>query len=81
MSNGIQIYRKQIPDNDIVVLAFEGRLDIHSLEAFREIFNQEFESNSYNIILDLSEVSFIISPYVGLILSFFKKAAEKVTVT
>ena len=43
MSNRIQIYRKQILDNDIVVLAFEGRLDIHSLEAFREVFNQEFE--------------------------------------
>ena len=76
MSNRIQIYRKQILDNDIVVLAFEGRLDIHSLEAFRETFNQEFERNNYNIILDLSEVSFIISTYVGLILSFQKSSRK-----
>ena len=71
MSSRIQIHRTQLSER-VIGLAFEGRLDIHSLEAFREVFNTEFECNNYNIILDLSEVSFIISTYVGLILSFQK---------
>ena len=75
MGSRIQIYRKQVSDR-IVSLAFEGRLDIHSLEAFREVFNKEFDLENYNIILDLSEVSFIISTYVGLILSFQKRFFE-----
>ena len=76
MGSRIQIYRKQVSDR-IVSLAFEGRLDIHSLEAFREVFNKEFDLENYNIILDLSEVSFIISTYVGLILSFQKSVKKK----
>ena len=75
MGSRIQIYRKQ-ESKSIVSLAFEGRLDIHSLEAFREVFNKEFDLGNHNIILDLSEVSFIISTYVGLILSFQKSVKK-----
>tara|TARA_Y100000589_G_scaffold313932_1_gene335863 strand:+ start:1739 stop:2092 length:354 start_codon:yes stop_codon:yes gene_type:complete len=75
MSSRIKIHRTQLSEK-VVGLAFEGRLDIHSLEAFREVFNKEFECNNYNIILDLSEVSFIISTYVGLILSFQKSVKK-----
>jgi len=75
MSSRIQIYKTQVSER-VVALAFEGRLDIHSLEAFREVFNQEFKLGNHNIILDLSEVSFIISTYVGLILSFQKSVKK-----
>ena len=75
MSSRIKIHKTQISDK-LVALSFEGRLDIHSLEAFREAFNQEFNLGNHNIILDLSEVSFIISTYVGLILSFQKSVKK-----
>jgi len=75
MKSRIQIDRKQLSDR-VISIAFEGRLDIHSLDAFREVFNEEFNQGNYNLILDLSEVSFIISTYVGLILSYQKSVKK-----
>lgn len=75
MSARIQIERREISDN-LIVVSLQGRLDIHSMEYFRETLNSESTHQNYNIILDMSSVTFIISTYVGLILSFQKNAKK-----
>ena len=76
MNARIQIERSEI-SNSLIVFTLEGRLDIDSMEYFRETLNSESSNHNYNIILDMSSVTFIISTYVGLILSFQKNAKKQ----
>ena len=74
MAPRIKIDRQEVEASDLVVISIDGRLDIHSLELFRETLGREADAGQFKVILDFNGVSFIISTYVGLILSFQKDA-------
>lgn len=76
MTSRIEMERLQLTDN-LAVVSLRGRLDLHSMEYFREILNFESSNGNCNLILDLNAVTFIISTYVGLILSFQKNAKKQ----
>lgn len=76
MASRIKISTSRDEALDVVIITLSGRLDIHSLETFRYTIQEELNQKNYRILLDMKEISFIISTYIGLILTFQKHVKE-----
>ena len=74
MSNPLITRRQEHSDKGAVVLHVKGRLDMSALEDFKNIFTSEFESGNYKLVLNMTEVNFIVSTHLGVIMSNYKEA-------
>ena len=72
MASRIKISTSRDDAIGVVIITLSGRMDIHSLETFRFTIQEELNQKNYRIVLDMKEISFIISTYIGLILTFQK---------
>jgi anti-sigma B factor antagonist len=57
-------------DDDIAVLKIGGRLDATNIEGVTEKFNDVIENKSTKIIIDLSELNYISSIWLGEFMAF-----------
>ncbi|HOO71299.1 MAG TPA: STAS domain-containing protein [Spirochaetota bacterium] len=62
--------------NGSVILHIEGSLSVENLSFFQGTINQCFNENK-NVLFELSEVSFIDSSTLGVIVIFYTKMAAK----
>ncbi|MCJ8345531.1 STAS domain-containing protein [bacterium] len=74
MTNPLIVKREKNDDNGVVTIHLKGRLDMTSLDPFKEVFTQEFSENNHKIVLNMSEVFFIVSTHLGVIMSSYKDA-------
>lgn len=77
MSNSLITRRFEHTDKDVVVLHIKGRLDMSTLEDFKNLFTAEFEANHHRLILNMAEVNFIVSTHLGVIMSNYKTAQAR----
>ena len=47
---------------------------MNALEDFKNIFADEFDTGNFKIVLNMSQVNFIVSTHLGVIMSNYKKA-------
>ena len=71
MSIGLQIEVGEVEDK--VILAIEGRLDAASSPVLEKKLNDLLEENRKKIILDFSNVEYLSSAGIRLLLAFTKK--------
>ncbi len=71
------MFKKQHPlifeiemDEDIAVIKLGGRLDATNIEGVTDKFNDVIENKSTKIIIDLSELNYISSIWLGEFMSF-----------
>ena len=43
-----------------VLLHIKGRLDMNALEDFKNVFADEFDAGNFKIVLNMSQVNFIV---------------------
>jgi len=63
----------QYPLNDHYVLTLEGEFDAQFVKEGEEEFKEFVEENSSNIIVDLSNVTFIDSSGIGVLVFYYKR--------
>src|SRR6266852_2320749 len=56
-----------------VVLTVEGRLDVYWADHFAAAVDQEIRQGSHHIQLDLSQVAFLSSAGIGVLVKFYRE--------
>ena len=74
MTNPLITRREKQEEKDTILLHIKGRLDMNALEDFKNIFADEFDTGNFKIVLNMSQVNFIVSTHLGVIMSNYKKA-------
>ena len=74
MTNPLITRREKQENSNTVLLHIKGRLDMNALEDFKNIFADEFDTGNFKIVLNMSQVNFIVSTHLGVIMSNYKKA-------
>jgi anti-anti-sigma factor len=74
MSNPLIVKREKNEESGVVTIHLKGRLDMTSLDPFKEVFTEEFSNGNYKIVLNMAEVFFIVSTHLGVIMSSYKDA-------
>lgn len=74
MTNSLVTRRFEHSDKGVVVLHVKGRLDMSTLEDFKNLFTSEFQTGNYKLVLNMAEVNFIVSTHLGVIMSNYKNA-------
>ena len=74
MTNSLVTRRFEHSDKGVVVLHINGRLDMSTLEDFKNLFSSEFQTGNYKLVLNMAEVNFIVSTHLGVIMSNYKNA-------
>lgn len=59
-----------------IVLSFIGRMDAPAINPLREKILSQLEENPPNVVLDLSQLSWIDSSGVGVLISVYKRARQ-----
>ncbi len=62
--------------SDSLILHLEGELDTYSTPEFLEFFNKKVEQGAKNLVIDLSNVSFVSSSGWGALSYALKKCKE-----
>ena len=74
MTNPLITKREKQENNETILLHIKGRLDMNALEDFKNVFANEFDAGNFKIVLNMSQVNFIVSTHLGVIMSNYKKA-------
>jgi anti-sigma B factor antagonist len=67
---GVELVR---PGDEIAVVGLQGEVDIYSAPQFKEVLIQSIDSGATHIIVDLSNVTFIDSTALGVLVSGAKR--------
>ena len=59
----------ETPSDDIGVVVLEGEIDIYSAPEFKEVLVNSIEGGAHRIIVDLTEVTFIDSTALGVLVT------------
>ncbi|MEW5693268.1 MAG: STAS domain-containing protein [Candidatus Hydrogenedentota bacterium] len=64
--------RSDRPGGDIKIIDLEGELDITTLSALRDMFDDLYENKYYQLIINFSNVKYIDSTIFGLLVNKLK---------
>jgi len=67
----------EAPSDDIGVVVLEGEIDIYSAPEFKEVLVNSIEGGAHRIIVDLTEVTFIDSTALGVLVSGAKRVRPR----
>jgi len=67
----------EAPSDDIGVVVLEGEIDIYSAPEFKEVLVNSIEGGAHRIIVDLTEVTFIDSTALGVLVSGEKRVRPR----
>ena len=67
----------ETPSDDIGVVVLEGEIDIYSAPEFKEVLVNSIEGGAHRIIVDLTEVTFIDSTALGVLVSGAKRVRPR----
>jgi len=67
----------ETPSDDIGVVVLEGEIDIYSAPEFKEVLVNSIESGAHRVIVDLTEVTFIDSTTLGVLVSGAKRVRPR----
>lgn len=69
---------KSIDKYRTIIVEIKGDIDHHLAEEYREAIDKEFErTNSQNIVFDFSDIEFMDSSGIGMIIGRYKNAISK----
>ncbi|MEY2439131.1 MAG: anti-sigma factor antagonist [Verrucomicrobiota bacterium] len=71
---------KEITDRDTAVLVLEGEIDLHYSPALRSLLQSKIKNHCPALILDLSDVIYIDSSGLAVIMEYMRDAATRGTV-
>ncbi len=60
---------KSTEKNGIIILEIEGEIDLYNAPKLKEVVKKNVETQKYNIIINLSKVSYIDSSGIGALIS------------
>ncbi len=66
-----------MPSADVGVVVLEGEIDIYSAPQFKEVLLNGIEGGARRVIVDLSEVTFIDSTALGVLVSGAKRVRPR----
>ena len=69
MTNPLITKREKQENSETVLLHIKGRLDMNALEDFKNVFADEFDAGNFKIVLNMSQVNFIVSTHLGVIMA------------
>lgn len=72
----IQIDVKKITDKEIKIIKFSGKISNNNGFELNKKFTDFFSDQNYNIIIDLTELSYINSTGIAIIFSMFFKCQD-----
>jgi len=64
-------------ENEVCVIAIDGRLDVTNAEQFKNLLNELLNSDANEFVFDLSKLDFVDSTGLGAIVYCYKLVAEK----
>lgn len=71
-------YKYEIKNiDDISVITLIGELKIYDLNEYTDFFDKLLEEHKYNLILNMSEISYIDSTAIGLLINIKRTVTEK----
>ncbi len=65
------------PDQETAVVVLEGEVDIYSAPQFKEALISGIDAGAVNVVVDLSQVTFIDSTALGVLVSGAKRVRPK----
>jgi len=60
----------------VIAFHLEGKLILDTLDEFKTLFAKEFDAGNYKLMLNFSQVNFMVSTHLGVIMGAYKKALE-----
>ncbi len=70
------IIENTVVGNNINMIAIKGSLDAHASEELRKFLSKLYENKKYNLIYDLSNIEYISSAGVAVILDSYNTATD-----
>jgi anti-sigma B factor antagonist len=64
------------PTNDVAVVILVGEVDLYTAPRFREVLLQTIDEGAERVVIDLTDVSFIDSTALGVLVSGGKRLQE-----
>jgi len=74
--NELKINRDTLREAHVEILRLGGTLDAHSFEELQSILETLFSEGSYNIVLDMADLTYISSAGVGALVAATHEAAD-----
>lgn len=62
---------------DFAVLKLKGRINIHEASCIQGVFDEQLEKKKNRFIINLSEVNYISSSFIGILAAYKKKAEDR----
>ena len=60
--------------NDVTIIRPEGEIDTHNCDSLKEVIQKELRSGAKRLLIDMSNVSYLDSAALGVLVSGFKSA-------